>query len=281
MQWNFYNKFYIPDTAPHEIADTTEVKNGALWKKGGYGARWTSSFDIECETHWWYVIKDTPFDISELKAKRRYEINKGIKNFDVCIVEPLNYKNELYNVYLKSLEGYPPNHRDSQSKEEFETFLTHLSQNSDEQILYAAFHKETNEICGYAHVPTRNSWAALSSLKTVPAYEKYGVNAALVYEILTCLNNKFENGFYICDGQRNTAHQTKFQDYLEKYFSFRKAYCVLNIEYRPIIRIIINMLYPFRKIYIKFDGIKLMHLINSILKMEECARKDKKIAGKS
>lgn len=42
-----------------------------------YLARWTSSFDCGHETNWWYVIKDTPFDINELKKKRRYEIRKG------------------------------------------------------------------------------------------------------------------------------------------------------------------------------------------------------------
>ncbi len=44
------------------------------------------------------LIKDTPFDISTLKSKRRYEINKGNRNFKVRRIDPLKYVNQLFNV---------------------------------------------------------------------------------------------------------------------------------------------------------------------------------------
>ena len=34
-----------------------------------------------------YVIKDTMFDFNELKAKRRHEINKWKKNFEVWCID--------------------------------------------------------------------------------------------------------------------------------------------------------------------------------------------------
>ena len=47
-------------------------------KRSGGGvpllARWTEDFDCGYETEWWYVIKDTPLDLSKLKKKRRYDI---------------------------------------------------------------------------------------------------------------------------------------------------------------------------------------------------------------
>lgn len=46
-----------------------------------YFARWTDNFDCGYETEWWYCIKDEPFDISKINSKKRYEINKGKKNF--------------------------------------------------------------------------------------------------------------------------------------------------------------------------------------------------------
>ena len=77
---------------------------------------------------------------------------------------------------------------------------------------------------------------------------------------------------YVCDGARNINHETAYQDYLEKYFGFRKAYCKLNIAYNPKIGWIVKCLYPLRGIFKKFDSIKIVHLINGVLKMEEYSR---------
>lgn len=95
--WQYYNHAAVPTTAPHETPDISSITNDNIWKiKGGTPllARWTTDFDCSYETNWWYVIKDTPFNISELKAKRRYEINKGIKNFEVKQIDPCEFKED-------------------------------------------------------------------------------------------------------------------------------------------------------------------------------------------
>ena len=51
-------------------------------------------------------------------------------------------------------------------------------------------------------------------------------------EIKEEFSQKIGKNFYICDGERNILHETSFQNYLEKYFGFRKAYCKLNLKYR-------------------------------------------------
>ena len=73
----------------------------------------------------------------------------------------------------------------------------------------------------------------MTVLKANPDYEKLAINAALVSEIVEYYNPKIANGFYICDGERNTVHVTGFQSYLIKYFEFRNAYYTLNIKYKP------------------------------------------------
>lgn len=113
------------------------------------------------------------------------------------------------------------------------------------------------------------------TLKTIPKYEKLQINAAIIAVALENINHELNNGFYICDGERNILHETAFQSYLEKYFGFRKAYCRLNVDYRLIICIIINFLYPFRKIIKKFDDFSIFNKINSILYMEEIRKKFK------
>ena len=136
--WKYYNHAAIPVTA--------------------LLARWTTEFDCGYETNWWYVVKDNPFDINALKSKRRYEINKGIKNFNVKEIEPMNYAD--------------------------------------------------------------------------------------------------------------------FQDYLEKYFGFRKAYCKLHIVYNPKAKWIIMLMFPIRRFLMKLDGIGKVHQINSVLRMEEIVREN-------
>jgi len=131
----------------------------------------------------------------------------------------------------------------------------------------------------YVHIPTYKQWAALSSMKTDPQYERKGVNAALIYQILLDYNKRLSKGFYLSDGQRLISHKTNFQDYLEKYFLFRKAYCKINVKYSIVIECLVAAAYPFRRIFYRLDYIKFFHELNSLLKMEECARKCKIISG--
>ena len=77
---------------------------------------------------------------------------------------------------------------------------------------------------------------------------------------------------YICDGSRNINHETAFQNYLEKYFGFRRVYCRLHICYNPKISLQIKILFPLRKVLYVFDKISFVHLINSVMKIEEICR---------
>ena len=100
MGWKYYNRFVImSDKYPHEILDSNCIPWNSF--KGAFVAQWTSDFDCSHETQFWYCIKDNSFDISKLKAKRRYEINKGIKNFNVCPIDP----KKLFRRSLSSLFG--------------------------------------------------------------------------------------------------------------------------------------------------------------------------------
>ena len=98
------------------------------------------------------------------------------------------------------------------------------------------------------------------------------INAAIVYRILEDHESFLKTGGYICDGARNIRHETAFQDYLEKYFEFRKAYCRMHVIYKPSIKKVITILYPFRKLLLKFESIKAISTVNSLMKMEEINR---------
>lgn len=252
-RWKYYNHAMIPTTAPHEYVDVEALNNKQFWNenRGALFARWTSEFDCDYETNWWYVIKDTPFDISTLKSKRRYEINKGKKNFDIKPIDAPKYAEELFDVTIAAYSSWPKKYRPSIDKK---AFLKSLDSWSD-LIIYGAFSCTNEKLCGYAYLKEYDTYYDFVSLRVMPETEKLGINAAIVAGILEDYNLKGHFDKYICDGARSISHETNFQDYLEKYFGFRKAYCKLHVAYNPIIKWAVKMLFPFRKILHKFDEV--------------------------
>ena len=269
--WIYYNRAALPTVSPKDEPDTAPVRSGEIWKTDGHPllARWTTAFDCGCETEWWYVVKDTPFDIAQLKAKRRYEINKGSRFFDVRRISAGDYKNELYLIQVAAFSVYPKKYRPSVDKAGF-----FAEMESCEDVVFGAFFRETGRLAGYARLS--QSWAdvvSFSVLKTDPEYEKYAVNAALVEKILSHYADFLSAGGLICDGERSISHETHFQDYLEKYFGFRKAYCRLHVAYNPKIRWAVKLLYPFRGLLGRLDCIRAVHPINAVIRMEEICRR--------
>lgn len=275
--WKYYNHAAIPTTAPHQNPDLIQIENGNIWNIDGKTpllVRWTTDFDCGYETNWWYVIKDTPFDISKLKAKRRYEINKGIKNFEIKEIEPTNYANELCDVQIAAYSAYPKKYRQSVDRVKFIESV----QKWDCFICIGAFARESEKLCGYVLLSKESeSYVDFKVMRTNPECEREGVNAALVEGILKYFNSFLANGGYICDGARSINHETAFQDYLEKYFGFRKAYCKLHIAYKPRLKRVVHLLYPIRKFLLKMDGIGALHSINAVLKMEEICRNEEHV----
>lgn len=272
--WTYYNHAAIQSTPPHESVDASCVEDGSIWDLDGGPilARWTTNFDCEEETNWWYVIKDNPFDLSALKSKRRYEINRGNKFFEVKIIDARKHKEELYECQVQAFSAYPKKYRPTVNHDEFVSSIDGWT----EFIVYGAFDRENGKLCGYSLLKkSSDKHINFMVQKTIPASEKMGVNFALVHAILTTQDEFLRDGGYICDGARSINHETNFQDFLEKYFEFRKAYCTLHVVYKPKIRFIVKCLYPFRKLLKLFDRIGFVHKINGILKMENIVRDGK------
>ena len=277
LKWRYYNHAIIPTTAPHEVADESALKSAGVWKSAeGYPllARWTTDFDCHMETDWWYVIKDTPFDFMEVKSNYRQKIRRGLKDFNIRIIKPMEYAEEIYQVEEEALSQYPIKYR---PKLDHDQFITSIGERHKKYncTTFAAFCKEDNCMAGYMCIIIHESYIELFSLKVRPSQERKQLNAALVYSILDHFSKELAEGVYIVDGERSILHETSFQDYLEKYFKFRKAYCRLHIMYRQGIKQIVACLYPLRGIISHLSNFKLFCHINSVLKMEKIVRKQK------
>lgn len=262
--WRYYNHALIPACAPHEMPDISALDDKSLWRNGRpLLARWTTDFDCEA--------CDKPFDPASLKSKRRNVVKNAVKYCTVSVCDPARYEDELLEIFNDVQSSYPAANRNLTTKDAFHRYLTKLAADNGTEF-YVCFLKENGIAAGYAIVKDFGSYLEYQVQKVMPAYEKYQVNAALAYAILEDYNSRLTDGFYICDGARNINHATHFQDYLEKYFGFRKAYCTLHIRYRKGIKPLISVIYPLRGFFARFDRNKLLHQLNGVLRMETFRR---------
>lgn len=120
-------------------------------------------------------------------------------------------------------------------------------------------------MCGYADIYERGQFFPISSMYYRVDSEKQNVNFAIIYGVVEWFSPFVSKGCYLCDEARNVLHETNFQDFLAKYFGFRRAYCKIYLLYRPGVNIIVSMLFPFRKIFLKIHR---LNMVRSVLKME-------------
>ena len=278
--WKYYNHGVVSSKAPHEIPNLSPIEDGSIWHIDGKHplmVRYTTDWDCGYDTGWWYCIKDTPFDISALKTKRRYEITKALRFFEVKEINPVNYCDAMANVQKLAYSAYPPKYRPVFNSEVFKQNIEIMSKGIDNGKLkvFGAFCKQTNVLAGYSCVNINSSYLAFSYQRAIPAFEKNNVNAALVYGILETFGNVLSKNYYISDGSRSINHETHFQDYLEKYFGFRKCYCKLHTNYPLGVKALISLIFPLRNCIHYFSSFSSLHKISAILKMEEIARLNK------
>jgi len=53
---------------------------------------------------------------------------------------------------------------------------------------------------------------------------------------------------YVLDGARSMTEHSNIQPMLEEKFKFRKAYCDLQLFYKPLIGMAVKVLFPFRRL---------------------------------
>lgn len=266
--WEYYNHAVVPNCAPHESPNMIHLNDGSIWKIDGgkpFFARWTTEWDTKVKTEWWYVIKDKPFRMEEVKSKIRTKIRKGRKNFECKEILAINYVEEIYKVMQAALNSYRCS---SELDVNHGKLLDDIKHWPDNIRVWGAF-DESENLCSYTTVVDKGSYYKMVGHKSVPEYENKQVNAAVLYKMLEDLNDDIKRGKYVCNGERTVNHDTNFNDYLEEYFSFRKAYCTLHIKYRSLWWLAVKMVYPFRGLIKKFDDKRLPHVINSIMAMEE------------
>lgn len=249
-EWEYYNHALVPTLPPHIDPDISWMKDSDRWKEYAGGkmplfARWVSNFDCTEETEWWCIIKDTPFDIMSLKSNRRSLITRGLKRVDVKVIIPADYAEQMSNILVKEWKYYDDSYEEGNDRQKLtDDFKKLTMKNLGNAEYLGAFLKDTDTMIGYASYNLFDDWIEYSVVKTDPEYLNTQVNAALAY---FGVERYMRPGIkYIHGGWRTVIHESNYQEYLMKNFGFRKAYCKLHIQYRPLMQIAVNVLYPLR-----------------------------------
>lgn len=271
-QWINYGGGWLIDRPPHASnKDITSQDAKRVLNKGGFFVRWTTEWDSSDETQWWYCIKDSPVCLENLSAKQRYRIKRGLSFNDVFLLtqrDVNNYLDDLWEVLNACNETYGIN-KQSLSKEEFHASFLKIDQGVD---LWGVIDKEKKRLVAYAICRNNKEMTYLSSVKAHPLFLKNEINVVLVYVLCHHYINVLHKK-YVCDGERSIRHETNYQQFLVNNLGFRYAYCKLNVIYKPIVGIIVKILYPFRNFIGKIAHYdKRLYDVFCILKQESYIR---------
>ena len=206
-------------------------------------ARWTSDWDCETVTEFWYVIKDKFISIDALPSKRRWEIKQGLKNFDIKKVEAGYIVEHCYPVYRKAFASYTT-HLAPFSESEFKTSVA----NSINRDFWVAQLKSTGQVVGYSENVIFDNFCNYSVIKLDPEFTSKYFGYALLYTMDEFYLVKKKMA-YVNDGARSVLHDTNIQDFLIRKMGFRRAYCRLNIQYSTVVGWVVRILYPFRFLF--------------------------------
>jgi hypothetical protein len=209
-------------------------------------------------------------ELKKLEAKKKKHIRQALKKSCVKKLSPLDYKEQMYEVYVEASKNY-----ENFRVISLQAFCKNVENCVKDKIEYWGAFDSNNKMIGWMSVKNYGDWACIISAKFHPHYLNLGPSDAIYYNILTYYLN--ETGVeYISSGEKNISHATNTQEYKIRTFAFRKAYCKLNIYYRPKYKLIVSLLYPMRRILKNFEKLNIVHKINGVLKMEEIIRKQKK-----
>lgn len=268
--WKHYQGALLWNANPAKETPTEREAREAVKESDAMFARWTSHWDCETPTEWWYCIKDTFTPLSEFSAKQRYRINKGLKNCNVVRLshdKVKNYTEDIYQIAEQAFADYPAAYRPVLRIDDYKRWLFDMPKQQD---IWLCYEKETGKVIGYAVCNKQDGFINLEQVKVPTKKLNTEANAAIVFR-LSEYYLKEQHWDYICDGERNIKHLTQYQDYLVRVLNFRYAYCKLNIVYSPKMQLAVNLLYPF------MGGVKLLGKFNTFFYNVYCVLRMEKI----
>jgi hypothetical protein len=265
IPWSFYHRMLIPKVAPHiDVGLDKGAAEQLIARHHALLVRWVSDFDCRFPTEWWYVIKDGKVNIDDLSGNSRSNLRRGLKR---CYVSRLNadyIANNAFPVYKNAFAGYKTHQNPLSQKQFMESILR--NPRKDLVDYWGVFDQDDKKIIGYSRNSYHNDACEYIESKYDPDYLKNYSSIVLFFEMCHYYLNE-RGALYVSNGQRTISHDTNIHEFLIQRLNFRKAYCRLNIVYSPLMRVIVNILFPFRSLFSPLN-----ENLSALLKQEEIQR---------
>lgn len=229
------------NTIPHQSVKITQNEARNLLRKGGRFVKNVYNWDKQEQASFWYVIKDVYGGIDELPAKVRNQVRKSQKTYDFKKVSPEEMNELGFELFNKSRERFGQSM--SVTKEQWANRV-----NSGDRDFWLAIDKETGIAEGFGINRIIGDYCSYVSMGVNPnapksTYPMYGLILEMNRYYLEELKLK-----YVCDGARSITEHSNIQPFLEEKFKFRKAYCDIQMFYKPLLDLAVKLLFPFRKL---------------------------------
>ena len=261
-----YRKAWRFDGAPHLENQLGQQEWKALLKQGGFLVRNTYGFDGHNETSFWYVIKDQDESLEALPSRVRNKIRHAFNSFDYRLIPFEMLQEKGYAIVEETYADYAVHDR----KMNKDVFMDYLKQCHERLFDYwGIFDKETQQLVGFCTVTLWDHCCEYGMTGILTKYKKG--NYYPYYGLYQYLNQYYlgEKHFrYVSDSARSITEHSHIQDFLIQNFNFRKAYCQLEVHYQSWMKLMVKILYPFRKIIT-------LPRIKAILNMEAMQRGEK------
>lgn len=230
-------------------------------KWGGYFVRNTFNWDKPDASPFWYLIKDSYGGLADIPSKYRGRVKKALNSFEIKIISRDEMLKTGLGVWQRACENYKIK-ASVPSKESFENAIKSLDENVE---IWGCYHIETGNMAAFAINKVYNEYVDYSTMKFHPDYlANYHPSYGLIFSM-----NKYyleeKRYSWVLDGARSITNHSDIQPFLIEKFDFRKAYCDLQVFYRPWIGVAVRLLFPFRK-WIKNPK------VSAILRQEAWAR---------
>lgn len=222
-----------------EIEARLLINNSSSWM-----LRNLYDFDCKEETNFWYIIKDS-YSESDYNRKVRKYIEKANAKFNIGRIARERMLDQGYDVYDKAHEHYTI---DDGFRLNRDGFLQEIQSMSDtEYEFWGCIDRDTDILQAYCvcHIHNGMCWFKYSRANPefLPKYyPMYGMYDARHKYYLQVRKVK-----YVLTSARSITEHSNIQSFLIDNFGYRKAYCRLKIYYRPWLKLLVNVAFPFRR----------------------------------
>ena len=227
-------------TNPKQTERLSEADACAMLDGGGILVR--NTYDWDCNvSSFWYVIKDTYGGLEELSSKVRNQVRKSLRTYDVRKVSGDEMFADCFDLFNYSRERF----QDKKLLISREQWRKRCGTKGAE--FWVAYDKETHLPQAFAINYLHDTFCDYSSMGVNPRAPK---SSYPMYGLIQEMNRYYLEELklqYVCDGARSITEHSNIQPFLEDKFKFRKAYCQLQIFYKPWFGLAIKILFPFRK----------------------------------